>query len=337
MQLFYKTITGDRFISAIIVILIAVWIWMPAFLSPEISIVSRLEDQMPLYRLLTMALDGNELLPKLVAFGLMLFGSFLLVRINAKFVLVQQKTFLPALFFILIASHSPDLLQWNPVLPATLFVILVLEIIFRSYSDEPNTYRFFNAGILLGLGSLFYAPLIYLLAFIWIACNLQRPFYWREYIFPILGFMVPYIFVLAYLFFGDKNIPEFLVTVKSNFIFEFRFPQYHWTYWILAIYLGLLVLISGGYLLKVFQFRKKYIRDYFKALIWLLFINLLVFMFLSGFDTGINYLLAISVSFIFTNYFINARKSIGNKVLLYLLLGYVVFLALNNMVGWLGN
>jgi hypothetical protein len=332
--MFYKIITGDRFLSAFIILLIAFGMWIPAFLSPEIIIDRQVSGAMPFYSILIPVLEGHVLWSKILAFGLVLFESVLLVRINARYILVQQKTFLPALFFIAIASHSPVLLQWNPVLPATVFIILVLEIIFRSYRDEPNSYRFFEAGILLGLGSLFYAPLGYLLVFIWIACGVQRPFYWREYFFPVLGFLVPYIFVFAVLFFWDKSLMDFVEKLKSNFVFKIDFPQYPWIYWVFAAYLALLILVAGVYLLKVFQFRKIYIRDYFKVFFWLFIAASLVYLFLSGFNTGISYIIALPISYILTNYFINARKGLGNKLLFYLLLGYVFILALNNLIGW---
>jgi hypothetical protein len=324
----YKILTGDRFLTATIIFLLALGIWMPAFLSPEIVMDGTGAANMPLYGLIGPMLEGNVLVSKLLAFAMLLFEAVMLVRINARYILVQQKTFLPALFFIIIASHSPALLQWNPVLPAAIFVMMTLSVIFNSYRDEPNSYRYFEAGMLLGLGSLFYAPLIYLLVFIWIAGLVQRPFYWREYVFPLLGLMVPFAVVFATLFILNKSIPEFLLALKSNFIFTLGFPRYHWVYYAFAVYLAVLIAIASVYLLKVFQFRKIYIRDYFMVLFWLFIIASLIFLFFTGFNLGLSYLIAISMSYLLTNYFTNAKKSLSNKLLFYLLLGFAVVLAL---------
>jgi len=329
----YKIITGDRIITVIIIFLIAAGIWVPAFLSPEIAETRGMDSSMPLYLFSINLFGGRMLLSKILAFGLMIFEAFLLVRINARLVLVQEKTFLPALFFIIIAGHSADLLQWNPVLPAALFVIFVLELIFRSNHDEPNSYKYFEAGMLLGIGSLFYAPLVYMIVFIWIGCMAQRPFYWREYVFPVLGLAVPYVFVFAFLFMGDKSIPDFLTGMQSDFVFTYDFPHFYWKTWVFTLYVAFLALVSSVFLLKVFQFRKIYIRDYFLVLFWLFIISLLVFLLLSGFNTGMSYLIGISIAYILTNYFINARKSIGNKVILYLLLGYVLGMGVVNLIG----
>jgi len=330
---FYKLITGNRVITVSIILILATGLWMPVFLSPGISLTSGVESSMPLYSLLSQLFENSPIVSKLMAFLLMLVEAFLLVRINARFVLVQQRTFLPALFFIIVASHSPALMQWNPVLPATIFMILILELIFQSHQEDPNSYRFFEAGLMLGLGSLFYAPLAYMLGFIWVANMVQRPFYWREYVLPVLGLSVPFMVTFALLFLGDGSIPQFIAIIKSNFAINFNTPHNPWILWVFWIYLGLLILLASVFLVKVFQFRKIYVRNYFMVLFWLFITGSVVFLLFSGFNAGFSYVIGISISFILTNYFVNARKSILNKALLYLLLAYVVFLALANLMG----
>jgi hypothetical protein len=91
--------------------------------------------------------------------------------------------------------------------------------------------------------------------------------------------------------------------------------------------------MASVYLVKVFQFRKIYIRDYFMVLFWLFFSGCLIFLLLSGFNKGITYIVAIPISFILTNYFINAKKSLGNKILMYVLLAFTLSLAVYNLTG----
>lgn len=332
--MFYKLITGDRFFTAVIIFLLAVIIWTPGFLSPETLIIEGKGGDMPFYVFVAKLLNGDLFWSRFLALGFVILEGVMLVRMNARYILVQQRTFLPALFFIILSSHSPELMQWNPVLPATFFLILVLEILFRSYKDEPNSYRYFDAGILLGLGCLFYAPLVYLLPFIWIAGIVQRPFYWRELLFPVLGFMVPVVFLVSGIFFLGKSIPEFWHLLLTNFIFEFYIPHIHWIYIAFASYVAVLIMLSSVFLLKVFQFRKIYIRDYFMVLFWMFIASAFLYFLLSGFNNRIAYITAVPISYILTNYFTNARRNLGNKILLYLLFGFALFLALNNFTGW---
>jgi hypothetical protein len=328
----YRIITGDRPLTVFIIFLIALGIWIPAFLSNEIIPYASSSDAMPLYVLLASALEKLPFLNRFFALFLVLLEAFMLVRINARFVLIQQRNFLPALFFIIVAGHAKDLLQLNPALFGAFFIILVLFIIFLSYRDEADSYRFFEAGLALGLGSLFYAPLIWFLVFIWIASAVQRPFFWREYFFPLIGLLVPYAVVFAYLFLSEKSIPELITVLISNLHWISSFPDFNWTYWVFAVYLTLIILIASIFLLKVFQFRKIYIRDYFMVLFWLFNCASAIFIFLSNYNRGMTYIIAIPVSFIFTNYFINARKNFGNKLLLYILLIYIAFLTIYNIL-----
>ncbi|MCB8994197.1 MAG: hypothetical protein H6538_01160 [Bacteroidales bacterium] len=326
----YKILSGDRFLTVLIIFLLALGLWMPAFLSSGVNAAGSIDSSMPLYNLLKSVFGGNILFSRIFTLFLVILEAFLLVRINAKFVLVQQRTFLPALFFILISGHSPALLQWNPVLPAVVFIILVMESVFRSYSDEPHSYRFLNAGMLLGAGSLFYAPLIYMLVFIWLSNMVQRPFYWREYLYPLIGMLIPYIFISAYLFLGNQSLTDYFSGIRPEFALNFSFHNYNWVYWVFLFYLAILVLMSSVFLIKVFQFRKIYIRNYFMVLFWFFISGLGVFALFSGFNIIMSYLLAVPVSFMLTNYFINARKTLGNKILLYLLILYTLFLSVNS-------
>ncbi len=330
--MFYRTITGDRPVAVLIIILIALGIWMPSFLSDESLVTASGPDTMPLYSLLTSPLEGFPLLSRIIAFTVVVLEAFLLVRINAKFVLIQQRNFLSALFFIIITGHSMELLQLNPVMIASLFMILVLWIDFSAYRDEPDSYRFFEAGLMLGLGSLFYAPLSYMLAFIWIACAVQRPFYWREYFFPLAGLLIPNTVMFAIYFLTGRDIPQLLEILRSNLYLAQGWSGFEWTHWTFAGLLFLLILISSIFLLKVFQFRKIYIRDYFMVLFWLFLCASAVFILFSNFNLGMTAVIAIPVSFILTNYFINAKKNFPNKLLLYTLLAFMAFLTVSNLI-----
>jgi hypothetical protein len=67
----------------------------------------------------------------------------------------------------------------------------------------------------------------------------------------------------------------------------------------------------------------------------LFLVSAIFFTFLTRFDPGIVYVSAIPVSFLLANYFINAKKSFGNRLLFGLIL--LVFLGngLNHWFGWI--
>jgi hypothetical protein len=331
----YKILTGSSLTTILAFLLIAVTLSIPSLIFPqEIHQIST-DFQMPLYRAIINVLEFNTLIIKLIPLILILLISFLLVWINSRFVLIQQRTYMPALFYILLSNHIPDQTWWSPALLAAVLVLFLLFLVFRLYTAKPNDFRFFDAGIILGLGSMIYAPLVYLLLFVYVTNILQRSFYIREYLFPLLGFLVPYIFLYAILYLSGNNF-EFIF---NNFIQainpHFQFPGFHWTYGVFAGYSGLIILISSIFFLRVFQFRKIYIRDYYMVLFWLFIFSAFIFIFISGFSPEIACISGLPLSYILTNYFINAKKSILNRLLLYLFIGFAMLLSLNSRLEFL--
>lgn len=327
----YRILTGDRFLTIVFILIIGIGIWIPFFIGSEITLNRQYGTGMPFFQYTNTLLSGRLFLSRLLSAVLVFIEAMLLVRINGKYVLIQKRTYLPALFFVLIVSSNKELLEWNPVLPAAVFVIIVLDILLGSHKNSPDSYRFFDTGIILGLGSLFYAPLVFIIAIIWISKIVQRPQFWREYLFPILGFIVPYVFLFAILFFRNEHFPTFFNNLSQNILFGIEFPEFHLTYWIFIAFLAFLVALSSIYFLGVFKFRKIYLRDYFLVLFWLFIITVIIYLFLSGTNPGIGYLMGIPLSFILSNYFINSKKSLPNKLLLFGFVMYILFLSYSSL------
>ncbi|MGC9341977.1 MAG: hypothetical protein ACP5E3_04705 [Bacteroidales bacterium] len=330
-----RFLSDSRLPTAIFIFLIAFVLWLPGFLSPETTAFYYPVKPMPLYELFAGMMMGNVLLSKIIAFIFILFQAFLVVRLNGKFILIQERTFLPAFFFILLVSFYFPHLQFSRYLFGSLAVLIMLDVLLSSYKSDPNSWRFFEAGLILGVASLFYARMIYFFPFIWISQLILRPFFWREWILPIVGVIVPAFIVVAirYLTGADPwAIWDIFYDNLNNFYFSFRFIL---PYIIISSYIFLLVIIASGYMLRVYQFRKIYIRNYYLAFFWLFLLSSTLFTFLTRFDPGIVYASAIPVSFLLSNYFINARKSRGNRLLFILLILIFLGNGLNHLFGWL--
>ncbi len=87
--------------------------------------------------------------------------AFLLVNFNTTVFFIHERTFLPALIYILFGGFFPDHQLLNPVLPASIFLMLAVMRIMESYHITGTAYSYFDAGILISTGSLFYANLIW--------------------------------------------------------------------------------------------------------------------------------------------------------------------------------
>ena len=53
--------------------------------------------------------------------------AFLLVNFNTTVFFIHERTFLPALFYVLLGGFFPDHQLLNPVLPASIFLMLAIN------------------------------------------------------------------------------------------------------------------------------------------------------------------------------------------------------------------
>jgi uncharacterized membrane protein (UPF0182 family) len=109
----------------IIVTLIAVW--LSAILNQRLHPRFVYEsDPMPLYGLLKVLLNNSHSLGVILSFLLVSLMSFLMVNFNTTVFFIHERTFLPALFYVLLGGLFPDHQILNPVLPASVFLIMAI-------------------------------------------------------------------------------------------------------------------------------------------------------------------------------------------------------------------
>ena len=315
--------------NAVFLFFLTLFLWLPALFGRfhDASAVS--SEEMPLYLWLVSLLGNNLVLKSVISLLLLLMQSWLLVLFSTRFMLLQTRSFLPAAFYLLITSFYPALLGFSPALLAGFFLIISLNLLFQSYESEGVSYQFFNSALVLGLGMLFYPKLIIILPVYWIAASVLRKPQWREFLMPVAGIALPFLVFAGIDFLLGNNAFGIIDIYRDSLIDKSISFQAETGHWIIIGILILNILISSIYMLEVFQFRKIYIRNYYLVFFWLFLFGLIAMILLFGRDPGIIYLLAIPLSFIFSNYFLNARRSRGNTLLLWLFLVAFLFNTLN--------
>jgi len=325
--------SGNKNNGLILIFLLAVVLWLPAFLSSELVPVSAVEP-MVLYSFIADIVNRNVLLSKILGLIFLLFQSYLLVLLSGKFILLKGRSNLPALFFVMIGSFYPGLQQFSEALVASLFMIISINFFFEAYDKDSFSYRFFDAGLILGLGSLFYAKLILFLPILWIAAIILRKVNWREYIMPVFGMAIP-LFMLAGIDFLRGEDPwHIFMVIDANLHHTVVDLHTDAGFWIIVGILFLSVVISSVYMLKIFQFGKIFIRNYYLVFFWIFVTGLINFVLFSSFDMGISYIIALPVSFLMSNYFFNTRKTRANKLLFSLIVLVFVLNGVNLVFGW---
>lgn len=293
--------------------LFGILFWWNGFIDPPIIAV---KNAMPLFELLSF-LAGFSLVSKsIVAFILLVISSFYFNYLVDRFGLLKRKSFIPALIFIVLMSSSKSLICLQPVIPATLCLLIALHKLMLTYRQDIDLSDFFDASFFISLASLFYFPSIMFFPLVWVGLIVIRPFIWREWIVSFVGILLPYLFAGVWYFYFD-NINVF-INQKIFFPEEFELIKpYLWNIEF-KIYTGLLLLF---FLFSVFYFFLKipvntiFTRNLSVIFVWLLILSLLVYFMAPS--SNINYLsfIGIPFSFYLSNVFLELKKNWLNELL----------------------
>ena len=311
--------------AILLILLLSVLMWFYRFNHPEALSYPFAVYEMPLFFLLEKALMQYPLVGVLVPFFLLLIMAFLINRMNQQFILLQDRSYLPALFFVLITSAYLPLQRLTPQLLAVFFMILGVTRVFRTYRNDSQWLRFFDGGLLISIGSLFDINMAYYLLVIWIAFFILRPFRGKEWLVSILGFILPYFFVGGYFYVFEGNLSYKINSFITHLISPLPWPQLPVAYWLYAFILVILIIVSSYHMIMVFQTRKVRVRKYFQIFFWLFFISLLLFVFRRISLAEFIMIGSVPVSYLFSNYFTSLRsRSLGEIFITLILLAIVI-------------
>ncbi len=120
----------------------------------------------------------------------------------------NKPNFLTALMYMTLASLFLPFLILSPTLICNFIAIWMLSKLFNIYKQTDVRGLMFDLGIIVAIGSLIYFPFIIMLLLLWIALIIFRPFIWREWVMPLLGFANVY-FLLGVTYFWLDRFEEF--------------------------------------------------------------------------------------------------------------------------------
>jgi hypothetical protein len=315
--------------TIVLIILTGLMVWLRPFFDAGISRAFPFDsDPMPLYHLLTLVLWHNHYFRVLFAFIFVIFTGFLLVRLNTRYIIITERTNLPALFFILLSSSIVGLNRLNPVIFGALFLLLAIDRILESYKQEGLSYRYFEAALLLAIGSLFYANLIFFVIILWVALALFRPFHWREWVFTILGIAIPYLFLFSYYYLNNISFSESVTRVTTHIMPDHTALSFKRPYTIFITYLFFLIIVASEFMIRHFPTKKIQARKTFMLFFWLFLSSLAVYLLVPSSSIELIYILAIPVSFVLSHYFAFAKSKWLPEALFIILL---ILIVVNNI------
>jgi len=317
---------GAGFAEVFFFSLTALLVWAYAFYNPHLSASFSYDtDPMPLYALLRQVIGENSLIGVIFSFVLVLMMSFLIVNFNTNQFFINERTFLPGAIYILITGIFPDHQLLNPVLPASVFLMIAIRRIMDAYRVPGTAYNFFDASLLIGTGALFYANLIWFALLVVIGIAILRTVNITEFIISLIGLITAPLITVGIYYSIGKDI-SLLPKVLYNNLFSVTAEYSFSTLVIIGlIILGLIVLISLIYLLSVMNVKKIKSRKIFTELNWALVIMLVVYFAIPSASVELIWLAGIPVSYILAHYFIFSRKKLLPEICFTVLVLLVAF------------
>jgi len=305
--------TGPGVILLITLILILVWIGAIIHHNAAAAYVYEIEP-MPLYGLLKGLFGENHFLGIFFSLSVVSIVSFQLVNFNTSVFFINERTFLPAFIYILFGGLFPQLQVLNPVLPASVFLMLALKRIMDGYRETGVGYNFFDAGLLISTGSLFYGNLIWFGLLVIIGILVLRAFNLMEILVTIFGLITPYLLTFSVYYVMGKDMESLILLIEKNLFGKSSFYSFQPVTIIALVISGLIILVSLMQLMTMINTKKIKSRKTFSLLLWMFIISLGIYFILPSVSVEIAWITIIPVSYFFTHYFVFVRRKLVGEI-----------------------
>ncbi|WP_157600589.1 hypothetical protein [Rufibacter sp. DG15C] len=176
-----------------------------------------------LYKWLDALFGKSYLAHRILALLLTLYQAFLLNFIFNRNQVHPQKSFLPALFYLVFSSVFFELDVLSPLLLGHTFVLLGVYSLTAISKDGANAQRLFKAGFMLGLAALCYLPLVWFLVLGFFAIIYFASSAVRSTLLLITGFLFPFSVAITFFLYQDSLLPFLELGLAWSWQFKFTF------------------------------------------------------------------------------------------------------------------
>ena len=257
------------------------------------------------------------------------------MRLNSifnRYNVLADRTFLPALLYLVSGSIFFELDTLTPLLLGMTFIIFSLHYLISFSKEGENNRQLFKAGFILGLGAISYLPLLLFLVVALFAIILFASGTVRSSLLLICGFIFPYsVLMTYYLYTGSlTNFLEFHLLPSWNFQIDFLLPPLA-VLKILALPLAFLIITVGFSLVHTpgLNYQGKIIQ---LMLIWLV---VAVFIAIVGKKISTETLLLFLpvIAYFGSWFFLQIRKALVREILFLAFLGITLIFRYSTFLG----
>ena len=308
---FYKS---DNLTGLVLLPIMALLFWLPGLLNPS---AGHFSDTSPLFQWLSNI--GSPLFSQLLALLIVVISALILNDVINKNELFNRNTLLPALLYLIFMSAIKEHQGLSPIVISNLFWILALRRLFNIYSQVPCKREVFDATVFILLGGVFYFPSSLMLALVWIALKIFRPFVWREWVIPFLGFIIFGLYwIVALVWSGAFNNWVNYFTFDSEQYYALKIAV-SWPYYILLGVVSVLVSFSGHKMLDQYKASSLRFRKIIFFFLFILFLSITIVSLVQHFSSENVFALvgAVPLSLLITFYFNYAKKEWLSQLFFY--------------------
>jgi hypothetical protein len=223
----------------------------------------------------------------------LVFAQAWLINVTiARYRVATDVSLLPGVFYCLLTSIMPDFLPLSSIMFANTFLILA---IYNLYNSSKNSYvagSIFDAGLWLGVASLFHFPYIFLVFWGIVGLGVLRGMRFKELFMLLIGISVPNFLQAAYCFWID-NMRDFVTHFTQNIGLASFIPYHTPTIYVKLGIVALLLFLTITASSQFFSRRNMTAQKFIGLLYWLILICSLTIFTQKGVD--LNQLLVIAV------------------------------------------
>jgi len=267
-----RAIHNNRLITLVLVPLIMLAFWGRLFVLDIVHVTIHDNPSMPLWNAIIMPLFGySRLAAAFMSYALALVTGLTVNRIISRYGLLSKQSMLPLFIFALLSAGFLSIQKLSPIWFFVFFFALAIERLMGSVTESKPVVRAFDAALLAGIGTLFYAKGVFLFPVLFLVMGILRVANYRTIIASIMGFLFPFLVSFTYYFLIDDSA-EFLTQINENLVSN---PgQYNHT-WFSKIYIGVYIFMNtvGVIVLARYMGIQKVItRKYFRIFFWVIFL-----------------------------------------------------------------
>ncbi|PLX25245.1 MAG: hypothetical protein C0599_00975 [Salinivirgaceae bacterium] len=263
--MFVRLLKGPQPSNILLIILFSVLLWLKLFWTHDFESQKYFA---PFLSTGSIYINGQTFLSSIILFSLIIFEAFYMVRLNFKYIFIDKRTFFPAMVYILWMTLMIGNSYFNATVIANLFILIAFEDILKTDIKKLNINALFRTGILLGLATFFYWPVILILIPFWLITIILHGLNWRGISTQILGAIVPWMFVTTYYFLSGQNEVWMELWQKLSISHELPLGKDMMS---IRLYILIFLLISA----MLYHFthvidKKIIVRKYYSGLFWFL-------------------------------------------------------------------